>query len=183
MRPAGRQRRNERGQAIAELTVALIAICSVFVGIIFMLAVGQTNIDSLLTVRGVADANALGGLFSSPGYPISRWEEGGDGMMFTNDDEPVMFFVDEPALFKGELQNGEYNLVTAPDYVQENFARDLVDEWMFLAAANMACGSASVDPFEVMPIEDLRGAFRALIYRGDITVRNSVYMPICEPME
>jgi hypothetical protein len=175
-----RQRRGERGQAIAELTIALVAISAVFVGVIFMLAVGQANIDNLLTVRGEADASALSGMGGGTGRPVSRWREGGDDRMFTNDDEAMLAVSDEASLYRGELGNGSYNLATdlSAVYVPENFARELSDELMFLNAADLARGSDTVDPFAYFAVEDLRGAFRTLIYGGNITIRNEVYMPV-----
>lgn len=175
-----RKRRGERGQAITELAIALVAISAVFVGVIFILAVGQANIDNLLTVRGEADESAVSGMGGGAGSPISQWDEGGDTRMFTNDDVSIPLMGDEAALFRGELDNGGYNLATdlSSVYVPENFARDLPDDRLFLNAADLACGSASVDPFAYFAIEDLRGAFRSLIYGGEITISNEVYMPV-----
>jgi hypothetical protein len=180
MNDVQRKRRGEHGQAIAELCIALVAISAIFVGVIFMLAVGQANIENLLTVRGEADAGAISGLAGGTGTPISQWDAGGDGRMFTNDDEPMLVVSNEAALFRGELNSGSYDLATdlSPVYVPENFARDLSDDLMFLHAADLARGSASVDPFSYFAIEDLRGAFRSLIYGGEITVGNEVYMPV-----
>lgn len=180
MRHIPRHRRHERGQGIAELCVALIGLSAVFLGVIFMLAVGQANIATLLEVRGVADAAALSGQGGGTGSPIGRWEAGGDNRMFTNDDEPTLQISDAAGLYQGQLRRGGFDLATnlSPEYVHENFSRDLADENMFLNAANLARGQATADPDDLISIDDLRGAFRALIYDGEITIRNEAYMPV-----
>jgi len=115
------------------------------------------------------------------GLLLSHWGAGRDERMFTNDDEPAALLSGDVAgLYQGQLGSGGFRLGSdlSPQYVQENFARDLADENMFLAAANLARGQATADPYLLMSVDDLRGAFRSLIYDGEITIENEAYMPV-----
>lgn len=173
-------RNDESGQAIVEMTVALIAIMVVFLGIIFAFAIGHSNIDTLLECRGMADSYAGNGSFTDGGVPILTWEEGGDGRMYTNDDTPVIGTNDDPDIFRGELQSDEVDLVNGfnRSYVEHNFAADIAGvSALFLVMANMTSYSQTVDPVEEMDLDGLESAFRELIYDSDLTVTNSVFMP------
>jgi len=177
-----RDRRYEKGQAIAEMAIGLIAIAAVFLGLIFALAVGQANVENILTARGEADNYSYQGIIGGSGNPIRFWEEGNDGRLYTNDDEAELFTDDNSDFFIGQLRNGSFNLSTdlSYPYVQENFTPDLDSNFIFHLAADLTSYEAIVDPFEYMGIEDLRGAFRMLIYDSDLQVSNEVYMPFID---
>jgi len=173
--------KNERGQAIVEMTMSLVAIMTVFLGIIFAFAIGDANIRTLLYCRGEADSYAGNGVFGDAGMPIATWTSGHDGRMYTNDDEAVLGTNDDPDFFRGELATDEVDLVGGfnQSYVKHDFASDLAStSVLFLDAANLTSSTKTVDPMSEVDMDGLDSAFRALIYDSDIEVKNSVYMPI-----
>lgn len=173
--------KNQEGQAIVEMTVCMIAIMAVFLGIIFAFAIGSTNIENLLSCRTTADDYAYSGVHSDSGRQIRTWTEGNDERMFTNDDEPQYGGIDAADGFRQELRNDSVDLVSGlgSGYVVNNFAAELAGvEAIFLRSARMTSHSISTDPYEHMNLEDLRGAFRALIFNSDLTITNQVYMPM-----
>ncbi len=171
---------SEKGQAVIELTMSLVAIMAVFLGVIFAFALGKSNVENIIQCRGTADNYAGNGIPESVGQQIITWNEGGDGRMFTNDDEQIIGGDDNVELFAGELDNGSVDLVSGlGDYVENNFAEELGDSGsLFLTLANMTSNTVVTDPYDTQVIEDLRGAFTSIIYSSDITVENTVYMPI-----
>ena len=173
--------KGESGQAIAEMTIALIAIMVVFLGVIFAFAIGKANIETLLDCRGEADGYAANGAAGDAGRPIMTWQTGGDERMYTNDDEAVVGTNDNSDLFRGELRSDEVDLVSgfSKSYVKHNFAADIADySMLFLRMANLTSYEKSVDPATEAGIEELKGGFQSLIYPSDLVVRNAVFMPI-----
>lgn len=171
---------NEKGQAIAEMAVSMIAIMVVFLAVIFAFAIGSTNIDNLLTCRGTADNYSYSQVYGGSNQQIQTWSEGLDGRMYTNDDVAETGTNDDPELFKGELKNDAVDLVSGfgGDYVENNFAADFAEsDAIFLTAADLTSYSVLSDPYENMNLEDLRGAFSTLLYSSDLYIYNSVHMP------
>ena len=172
---------SEKGQAIVEMTISMIAIMVVFLGIIFAFAIGSTNIENLLSCRKNADNCSYSQIYGSNNQTVLTWTEGKDGRMYTNDDVAIISSNDKPDLFKGELQSDSIDLVNGfgGSYVKNNFANDLSGtDAIFLNAANLTSYSLFSDPYEAMNIENLRGAFSKLIANSDLEIHNSIYMPI-----
>lgn len=180
---------DEKGQAIAEMAVCMIAIMAVFLGVIFAYAIGSTNIDNLIACRASADNYAYCQVYGEGGRQILTWNEGNDERLFTNDDEAQIGTNDEPEIFKGELQSENVDLVNSfgEGYVQNNFAGDLADiNAIFLSSADLTSYSIQSDPYETMNLEDLKGTFSTLFLNSDLIINNSVYMPVLdveEPVE
>ena len=173
--------KGESGQAIAEMTIALVGIMVVFLGVIFAFAIGKANIETLLDCRGEADSYAANDVGTTAGLPIKTWGPGGDERMYTNDDEPIVGTNDNPELFQGELKSENVDLVGgfSKPYIRRNFAADMAnDSMIFLRMANLTSYDKSVDPVAEANIEELREGFQSLIYSPDIVVRNAVFMPI-----
>lgn len=181
---------DEKGQAIAEMAVCMIAIMAVFLGVVFAFAIGSTNIHNLINCRAEADRYAYSQVYESSegteGMQIKTWNEGNDERMFTNDDEAVPGADYDPELFIGQLQTGDVDLVNGLDAEQtpNNFAADLSGVGaVFLESANLTVGSEISDPYDEMQLEDLRGAFSTLFFSSDLIVKNSVYMPVLEAID
>jgi len=49
--------------------------------------------------------------------------------------------------------------------------------------ANMTSYTVITDPYEIETIDDLRGAFTSMIYDSDLSVENSVFMPMFDSSE
>jgi hypothetical protein len=175
------RKNSEKGQAIIELTVSLVAIMVVFLGILFAFALGKSNVENIIQCRGKADDYAGNGVVGEYGSPIVTWTEGNDGRMFTNDDVAVAGVIDEGLLFTGELSNGSIDLVAGlgGEYVQNNFAEGMDQMYSIsLSLAGMTSYTVVTDPYDNDICEDLRGAFESMIYNSDILVENTVYMPM-----
>ena len=174
---------DEKGQAVAEMAVCMIAIMAVFLGVIFAFAIGSTNIDNLISCRAEADNYAYSQVYGDAGTQIFTWNEGPDERMFTNDDQPVYGADYDPDLFRGELQTAEVDLVNDLNEAQtpNNFAADLADvNALFLKSANLTSYKIVSDPYVEMELEDLRGAFSFLFFSSDLNIENAVYMPIMD---
>jgi len=144
-------RNREKGQAIIELVMSLVAIMAVFLGVIFAFALGKSNVENIIQCRGTADSYAGNGVAGEYGSPIVTWTEGGDGRMFTNDDVAVSGAVDDSSLFLGELSNGSIDLVSGfgGEYVENNFAEGLDEEYsLFLSMAGMTSYTVVTDPYD-----------------------------------
>ncbi len=173
------RRNSEKGQAIIEFTIALIGIMAVFLGVIFAFALGKSNVENIIECRGMADSYAGNGVTGGYGNVILSWEEGNDGRMYTNDDEYVSGVVEDPQLFIDELNNPVDLISLNPDYMEHNFTNRMDGMYsLFLSMANMTSYSVITDPYENETIDDLKGAFNSIIYDSDLTIENSVYMPI-----
>jgi hypothetical protein len=174
-------KKRESGQAIIELTMSIVAIMVVFLGVLFAFALGKINVDNIIECRGVTDSYAGNGVSGDYGRPIITWEAGKDERLFTNDDVPVTGASDDPQLFVGELSSGSIDLVNGfnHNYVDNNFAADLDGMFsIFLGVANMTSYNVVTDPYDIESIEALQGAFSSIIYDSDLSVENTVYMPI-----
>ena len=176
--------KDEKGQAIAEMAVAMIAIMAVFLAVIFAFAIGSTNIDSLLVCRENADNYSYSQVYGGGSRQIGTWSEGADGRMYTNDDvaEPLTIPYD-PELFRGELKNNAGNIdidnFDEDHGINNYFTAKLAESnAVFLTAADLTSYSLVSDPYDTMNIEDLRGAFSTLFFSSDLLIRNSVYMPM-----
>ena len=175
--------KSESGQAIAEMAVAMIAMMVVFLGIIFAFALGSLNIDNLLTCRETADKNAYDNVYSHSGDQIRTWSSGNDERLFTNDDVSLVGTNDAPDGFKQELRSDEIDLVNGFDknYVHNNFASDLSGiDALFLSTANLTSHSNRTYLYDndTMNLDDLQGAFSALLFSSEMIIDNEVYMPL-----
>lgn len=172
---------SEKGQAIIELTMSLMAIMAVFLGIIFAFSIGKSNVENIIQCRGQADDYAGNGVAGEYGSPLLTWTEGNDGRMFSNDDVAMSGTIDDGLLFTGELSNGSIDLVSGfgGEYVENNFAEGMDGMFsLFLSMANMTSSTVVTDPYDNNTCEDLRNAFESMIYNSDILVENTVYMPM-----
>src|SRR3989339_1675061 len=87
-----KDRKFEKGQAITEMVIGLIAIMTVFLGLLFMATVGIANIETMLDARSQADQDAYNGTVDPQGISIREWNYGSDEIYFTADDAPVTYF-------------------------------------------------------------------------------------------
>lgn len=171
-------RKTQKGQATAEMAYSLIAVMSVISGFLIVSQIGLANIETLLEAKANADINSVNGIPGSPGSSIRYWDIGDDNLEYSNDDDAQSLTSDNAPLFNNELGNPNFSLASdLGTYVQDNFARDLGQSYVFLPAANLTSAS------EVTTI-NLNDASRFL-YGGNtlfglksVNVGNTVYMPI-----
>ena len=175
------ERKNEQGQAIVELTISLVAIMTVFLGVIFAFALGNANVRGIIDARGTCDDYAGNGRAGDSGQHILDWSIGPDGRYLTNDDTPNIGGDDNPEGFTGELTTDEIDLTSGFEekHVNYNMAADLKGVTsIFLRMADLTKSRKVTDPYDQELLLDLQGAYHTLISDSDITIENSVYMPV-----
>lgn len=176
----------QRGQAIAEMAVGLVGIMAIFLGLLFISALGIENIKVLLTARGRADeSSAAGGyLGCSSGDSILEWNYGNDELFFTADDSYTTGDGASSSYISGELvsTDGGFNLddsLEGVTYVQYNFANEIPEANLFSVCADLTSWEAQEeDPLGKHELGDLVSAFRYLIHdEPDFSLDETVYMP------
>ena len=169
-----RTHRHEKGQATAELTVAMVGMVAVLCGFILISKLSISNVENILTARGDADGNAITSTLGDGGDAILSWNEGADDYLYTADDIASVGTLDNPALFRGELQNDDFSLRTdfSMPYVSSNFAPTIGPLYIFQPSATLTSGSCSA----VVTLDDLS----RLLYvdTPSITLTDNVFMPI-----
>jgi len=177
-------RNSEKGQAITELLASVVAIMAVFLGLLFISALGIENIQCMINARANADTNAANGLIDDSGNPIREWSAGDDGLHFTADDSSTASDADAFAIVANEMSStdGSFSLISGlnNDYVIYNFVASLPVTPLFLNAANLTSSTETqADPLGARQLGDLKGAFRSLILNEpDFAISQTVYMPI-----
>lgn len=173
-----KNRRFQRGQATAELTIALIAVMAVVSGFLLIAQLGRANLDSLLEAKAKADINSINGIPGATGSPIRYWDDGNDNLEYSPDDEAQTMTNDDGALFNSQLRTQGFSLSSdLGSYALNNFAKTLGVDYIFLPAANLTSATENVTV-------DIDDASRFL-YGGNslfglrtINIENSIYMPI-----
>jgi hypothetical protein len=167
-------KRNQDGQAIAELTVALVGILAVFCGFLLISNLSIKNVHNIIDARGEADDNSINSRVANVGHSISSWGSGDDNNMYTADDTLNPTAIIDPSYFSGELQNSDFSLNNdfSMTYVGDNFAPNVGDPgFIFLTAANLTSGEAS----STVSLDDLTRFL--YVDSPSITLEDEVYMP------
>lgn len=168
-----KNRKYQKGQAIAEMTAGLISIMAVFFGLFLIMELSISNVDNILEARGQADIATYNGVEGDMGTSIRFWEEGTDTLLYTADDEAQIGTSDNGETFVSELGNEEFSLATglSGEYVENNFTADLEESSLFISAADMTSATES----STVSLDD---AERVLFFdSGDISLTDTVYMP------
>jgi hypothetical protein len=157
------QHKSEKGQAIAEMCIGLIAIMVVFLGVIFIAGLSISNIKIFLGAKNNAEyISHNGNAISGAGSSIYSWDYGdytiGDTVVtnlpFTANDR-IIAVADNDAdnIFNRQITsteysqgeaNGTYNYLAInalPAEVHNNFTDNL--GLMFLGAADLVQSSSS----------------------------------------
>lgn len=172
-----------RGQAITEMTVAMVGIMAVFLGLLFMAALGVENIQTLLIAKGEADENAYDGVIEDAGQPILEWSYGNDELFFTADDSPNVGTGESAGYFEGQLTSTDGTLPLGgldDSYALNNFADGFPNIYLFVSAAELTSHTETeADPLGARGLGgELEEGFRFLIHDpSDFIIRESVYMP------
>ena len=183
--------KGESGQAITELMVCLVALLTVFLGVLLVSSYGADNIATMLSAREQADANAASATSSQQGESIARWDAGTDNMCLSADDIAVGgaggsrdTFVQKLQMTQAQGQAGvEIGIDISP--VPGSYSTDgrllaaPSSESFYVSAANMVRAEASEsNSLRKRELNDLSGAIGMLVGgNGQITISNSVYMP------
>lgn len=170
-------KKNESGQAIAELTIAMLAILAVLSGLLLIAQLGRTNIRTLLDAKAMCDINSINGIRFFSGSPIRYWTIGNDNLEMSPDDEAVTSTTEDSMYFRSQLTSNGFNIANFEDYVQNNFARDLSDGSLFFDSAELTSGRESVEVEFDDASRFLYGGDRLFGIPG-VTIENNVYCPL-----
>lgn len=168
-----KNRKYQKGQAIAEMTAGLISLMAVFFGLFLIMDLTISNIDNILEARGEADIATYNGVEGNMGTSIRFWEEGTDTLLYTADDEAQVGTLDNGETFVSELGNGEFSLSTglSEEYVENNFTTDLEESSLFINAADMTSATES----STVSLDETE---QILFFKSDdISLSDTVYMP------
>ena len=183
-----KERKFERGQAITEMAIGLVAIMAVFLGLLFVAALGLENIKSVMAARSGADSNAAGGIQSGEsGSAIVEWSSGNDGLYFTSDDKAVTGTGENTTDFSSQLQtaysDASFDLtetVTVGGNSYSSAFSNLADSSLFLYSAQLTGYlSSNEDPLASRKLDDLKQAFASLLGKqAEFSINERVYMPL-----
>ncbi len=186
--------RDESGQAIAELTVALIPILLVILACMFAVIAGLENIHVLKSARASADNES--GLRNATN--VKNWGEyGNDEILFTADDEEALSIAgsEDVTVMKDALmttqEDLEMNISDLDDFVYYNFTQNfpsptsgpMPDYFVYLSAGDLIEGTGT--PSGMMSkgiVTDLKNSIEnvfeiSLNLNLSDNKTNKVYMP------
>lgn len=178
--------KRERGQAIAEFTVSLIAILFVFLGVLAVSVLSMENVSCLIAARGEADvASALGTSVGgvSP-EPILEWYYGPDRIPFTADDKAVTSGDSES--LAGEFdtsrdlaEGADVNGVALAELAKSGLVDRQVTEVSFLTAANLnGYSHEETDPLSKRGLPELQKLLRRMVGGGKFVLKDTVFIPV-----
>lgn len=178
--------KREKGQAIAEFTVSLIAILFVFLGVLAISVLSMENVSCLIAARGEADvASALGTSVGgvSP-EPILEWNYGSDRIPFTADDKAVTSadsenLAGEFDTSKELAEGADVNSVTLADLAKAGLVDRQATEVSFLSAANLnGYSHEETDPLSKRGLPELQKLLRRMVGGGKFVLKDTVFIPV-----
>ncbi len=174
--------KNERGQAIAELTAGLIGICFVIIGLLMITMLGITGVRNVIQARSLADQYSASGQVTGSPRHITSWTDP-DGLPFTADDTPQTLSFPNAVTFTEELTDNTGMFQTAmladTTYAQEALESRFVESNLFVSAANLTAGEVTVtDPLSQYKNFDAKRILSQLGLTSDFSIVDTVYMPM-----
>lgn len=180
-------RKTQNGQALAELTVCLIALMVVLLGFFLISALTMGNVENVIDAREEADKRAREGtLGGENAQNISHWAYGNRNIAFTADDTPVTQSDAYGAKFLEILRipGEDFTLTSAggsgKEYLQIHYnpVPDISAVNVFLSAANLTAGTTKItDPLERRNLSNLQEAFNRVFGITDFSIVDTVFMP------
>lgn len=174
-----KSRQFEKGQAIAEMTVCMIAIMAVFLGFVVIADLSLYSLRNYLDARETADNEAAWADDQVMyGESIQTWSAGDDGLRYTYDDQVDGGTFENPGLFQGEITTGKNNIGVDIDYQEDlplSFYGSTMGEF-FLDAASLVEGRYS----RVLPSDTeymTTDMLDFIMGQSSITVEDKVYIP------
>ena len=163
--------RRERGQAVIELLIAMIALLVALAAILQISVTGHESIRNMAEARGDADSNAKNDVGAFTGGTIGTWEDGDDALRYTADDEgtaPVFYGLED---YEAELTGGFD--VTSLD------ALGFYDELSPQLIPSSIGLSSVVYEGEASRTVEIEPALRSLLFMtvDEIQLNDKIYMP------
>ncbi len=148
------------GQALLELTIALVAIMVIVAGMIQIGRLGLAYLDTIHQARSLAAQYSMSDVYQTmvpPAQWIQEWHEGPDGRRFSRDDVPTIgsshalrqfvLPVAHPAELRRQVPTNRFSAL--------QYAQEPIEEFDLVRA------SARSRPVPLLPVT------RHLIYRAD----------------
>jgi len=176
-----KNRQNEKGQAIVEMVVGLIGICTVLIAVLFTASIGNANILTLITSRENADQE-FGGVAPTNIGDRNIWKiEFNDGIPEI-DDAITAGTVPDNADFSGPLgSNGTIAVVGNGDFATDPLVIGAQQNDIFLNASFLEGSAGSDGPQQAVEDLGLLTDFRNFLGITDINLSghesNQVFMP------
>lgn len=172
-------KKNKHYQAFAELVVMLIPILMIFLGIWFVMLVGEQKVRLFLESRMETETLAQYSATVKGTPHILGWDYGPDEIPFTADDRKIEGGNDESALFQGTLNAEKLNVREIAPHIKTNM-QNLIVNPVFAMGAELINVEKSERMFPVE--EDKRfhfvSVFRALFGNNiDQDVKENAYIP------
>ena len=186
----------ESGQALVEMVVGMVAMMCVFMGLLFVSAMGFQNIQNVISARQSVDENIDSNAESHAGVPISRWDVGDDKMFLTKDDVAVSGIDGSDALYTAEIsmdkkEIGDISSLTSFDLKclkacsavnavnVDNVSDQLSSSSFYVYAANLVSEeSSNDDPLGNSHLgNDLVNSFSFITNGGKLSLSDKVFMP------
>jgi len=181
------RRRGESGQAFAELALSLVFIMAAFIGFLVVGVLCADGVSNSIRAREIADDRSSDGASSRVDTSINYWDDGPDGIPFTEDDVPR----------EGRITSADYNLFTAelkddsgkftfdraaqaePKYMKHATEFGHFDlSHFFVRAADLYKGEAyTMDPLGQHNLGGLESAVLKLFHTKGAEALDTVYMP------
>ena len=182
-----RKARTERGQALGELTISLIALCSIMIGLLTIACLGMSSVRNVIAVREQADHNSFNGFENGSPRNIDTWQSGQDGLLFTNDDVQIRGTGPNSERFLGELTDNTGLFSTArlaqTKYADHAFESKVLESNLLLSAANLTQAEKIIsDPLSHYQHFDAMRIWRGLGFNAVFTIKDTVCMPV-NPLE
>ena len=177
----------ERGQALGELTISLIALCSVMIGLLTIACLGMSGVRNVIAVREKADRNSFNGFENGSSRHLDTWKTGRDGLLFTNDDVQIRGSGPNSGKFLGELTDNTGLFSTSQlaqtRYADHAFESKVVESGLFLSAANLTKAEQTVtDPLALYRHFDAMRIWRGMGFDGSFIIKDTICMPV-NPLE
>ena len=178
-----RKRKSERGQALAELVIGMIGLCSVMIGVMVIAVLGMAGIRNAIKAREKADLYSIRGIENGSPTDISTWKDGQDKLTFTSDDVRVLGTAPKPDIFLGPLTDntGTFNtaLLSKTPYSENAFESKVIESELFLSAAHLTTAREIVnDPLTLYQHFDAARIMKSLGFSTNFTLIDSVSMPV-----
>ena len=178
-----RQRKYQRGQAIGELMISLIAMCAVTIGLLVIAVLGMSGVRNVITAREKADKYSMSGIENGSSSNIETWTTGNDGLLFTNDDVRKSGTAPKSDLFLGELTDntGQFKIssLAQTKYAENAFESKVIESNLFLSAARLTAAQEIIsDPLSLYHHFDAARIMRAFGFTSNFTVSDKISMPV-----
>ena len=178
-----RTSQTERGQALGELTISLIAMCSIMIGLLTIACLGMSGVRNVIAVREKADHYSFNGFENGSPRSIDTWKSGTDGLLFTNDDIQIRGAGPNSERFLGELTDntGQFSTSQLPPtrYVDYAFESKVLESNLFLSAANLTQAEEIIsDPLSLYRHFDAMRIWRGMGFNAVFTIKDTICMPV-----